>query len=281
MKTTVSLVLADVDGTLVTAQKRLTPRAIAAVRDLREAGISFAITSGRPPRGMAMLVAPLELRTPIAAFNGGVIANPDLSVIESHALDPATAEQALRLILDEGLDAWIYTGEDWLVRDAAAPHVAEETRTVQFTATAVASFTDAHLARAVKIVGVSNDHDLVAACEEKARQALGDRATARRSQPYYLDITDARANKGAVVEAMSRLLRIPAGKIAAIGDMPSDVPMFRGSGFSIAMGNASEEVKARATTVTGGNDADGFAEAMERLVLRRRDRQVVLKRKAR
>jgi len=65
----VSLVLADVDGTLVTSEKVLTTRAVAAVKSLQDAGIAFAITSGRPPRGMAMLIDSLALRTPVAGFN--------------------------------------------------------------------------------------------------------------------------------------------------------------------------------------------------------------------
>ena len=77
----ISLLLADVDGTLVTEDKVLTERARAAVHRLHEAGIRFAITSGRPPRGMAMLIEPLALETPIAAFNGGMFVAPDLSII--------------------------------------------------------------------------------------------------------------------------------------------------------------------------------------------------------
>jgi HAD superfamily hydrolase (TIGR01484 family) len=73
----VRLLLADVDGTLVTQEKILTDRAVAAVMKLKEAGILFAITSGRPPRGMSMLIQPLDLTTPIAAFNGGLFARPD------------------------------------------------------------------------------------------------------------------------------------------------------------------------------------------------------------
>ena len=105
----IRLFLADVDGTLVTKDKVLTEAAKAAVRELDQAGIAFAITSGRPPRGMSMLIEPLALRTAIAGFNGGVLVNPDLSVIESHTLDPAAAKQTLKLILDQGLDAWVYT----------------------------------------------------------------------------------------------------------------------------------------------------------------------------
>src|SRR5690348_6137573 len=82
----VSLLIADVDGTLVTKDKILTERAQRAVRRLHEAGIAFAITSGRPPRGMSMLVAPLELTTPIAAFNGGMFVQPDLAILEQRTL---------------------------------------------------------------------------------------------------------------------------------------------------------------------------------------------------
>ncbi len=131
---TISLVLADVDGTLVTTEKVLTSRAAEAVKDLQAAGIDFAITSGRPPRGMSMLIEPLALQGAKAGFNGGVFVNPDLSVIESHTLDPATAKQTLKLILDQGLDAWVYTEEEWLIRDKEAPHVAREAWTVKFDA---------------------------------------------------------------------------------------------------------------------------------------------------
>jgi Cof subfamily protein (haloacid dehalogenase superfamily) len=263
----IRLLLADVDGTLVTDDKELTEATKAAARELRQAGIRLAITSGRPPRGMSMLIEPLALEGPIAGFNGGVYVNPDLSVIESHTLDPAAAKQALQLILDQGLDAWVYTPEEWLIRNKEAPHVAREAWTVKFDPRVVPSFTDADLAQAVKIVGVSDDRDLVAASEKAVQRALGGKVSAARSQPYYLDVTHPQANKGAVVDALSRLLNIPPDQIAAIGDMPNDVLMFRKSGFSIAMGNASDEVKAQARAVTDSNANDGFAKAVRKYIL--------------
>jgi hypothetical protein len=263
----IRLLLADVDGTLVTHDKVLTDSAKAAVRELRDAGIAFAITSGRPPRGMAMLIAPLALRTPIAGFNGGVFVNPDLSVIESHALDPTTAKQAVALILDQGLDAWVYTKDEWLIRDPDAPHVAREAWTVKFDAKVVTPFTDAHFAHAVKVVGVSNDLDRVAECENVAKRTLGERASAARSQPYYLDVTHPLANKGTVVDTLSKFLNIPPAQIVTIGDMPNDVLMFHKTGVSIAMGNSSDEVKAQASAVTDTNENEGFAKAVQKFVL--------------
>jgi Cof subfamily protein (haloacid dehalogenase superfamily) len=264
----ISLLLADVDGTLVTEDKVLTPRAIASVKALRAAGIAFAITSGRPPRGMAMLVGPLELQTPIAGFNGGIFVKPDMTVVEDHTLDPGAAKRAVEIIGDHGMDVWVYRGSDWFIRDPAAPHVAREQWTVKFPPTVVANF-DEVLDRAVKIVGISDDRDLVIRCERDAQNALGAGASAARSQPYYLDITHPDANKGTVVRMLSKLLSIPTAEIATIGDMPNDVLMFRVGGLSIAMGNAAPDVQAQADDVTDSYNDEGFAKAVERFILAR------------
>lgn len=263
----IRLLLADVDGTLVTPDKILTDATRDAARALRDAGILLAITSGRPPRGMESLIAPLALQTPIAGFNGGVFANPDMSTIESHVLDPRIAEEAVRLLFDKGLDVWIFTEDDWFVRDAAAPHVAREMRTTGISPVVVPAFTDAQLTGAVKIVGVADDAALVVASESKARDQLGDKASASRSQSYFLDITHPLANKGVVATTLSRWLNVPLEQIATIGDMANDVLMFRKSGFSIAMGNAGPDVKAQAKAVTDGNDDEGFAKAIHAFIL--------------
>jgi Cof subfamily protein (haloacid dehalogenase superfamily) len=262
----ISLLLADVDGTLVTRDKILTERARNAVHCLRGAGIRFAITSGRPPKGMAMLIEPLALDTPIAGFNGGLFVHPDLSIIEERVLAPDAARQAVEVILKHDLDVWVYSGNDWLVRDASAPHVDREAWTVKFQPKVIKDFQSA-LQNAVKIVGVSDDLARVERCEADAQAALGNRATAARSQPYYLDVTHPDANKGFVAGYLSRSLGIPEEEIATIGDQPNDVLMFKRSGFSIAMGNASEEVKRQANAVTDSYDDEGFAKAVERFLL--------------
>jgi Cof subfamily protein (haloacid dehalogenase superfamily) len=272
-KRKISLMLADVDGTLVTEQKVLTERAQAAVHALHRAGIRFAITSGRPPRGMAMLLDALALETPIAGFNGGLFVRPDLSILEQKTVEPDIARQALALIREHGLDAWVYSGNDWLITQSGAPHVAREAWTVKFEPTVVADF-DNRLDAVAKIVGVSDDLERVRRCEADAQAAFGHRATANRSQPYYLDVTHKDANKGAVVAYLSAHLAVPAEEIATIGDQPNDVLMFKRSGLSIAMGNASDQVKAQADVTTDSCNDEGFAKAVERFVLPAASRRV-------
>ena len=262
----IRLLLADVDGTLVTKEKHLTERAVAAVGKLRARGIGFAITSGRPPRGMQMLIAPLGIDTPVAGFNGGMWVNPDLSPIEARTLPRAVAEQSIKMLEDAGLDAWVYSGEDWLVHDKEAPHVAREAWTVKFEPTVTKDFGKA-LDSAVKIVGVSDDLEKVEQAEQAVQKALGGTASAARSQPYYLDITHPEANKGFAIGFLAHRLGLHPHEIATIGDQPNDVLMFTKSGLSIAMGNSSDAVKKQATEVTTSSEDEGFANAVERFIL--------------
>jgi Cof subfamily protein (haloacid dehalogenase superfamily) len=262
----IRLLLADVDGTLVTPDKVLTDRAIGAVRRLGNAGILFAITSGRPPRGMSMLIEPLDITTPVAAFNGGLLVNRDMSVIEQRVLPEQIVRPTADLMGSFGLDVWVYRGPDWYVPDPKGSHVARESATVQFEPKVMASL-DGLTTDVAKLVGVSDDLDAVARASSAAHDRFGDHVTAARSQPYYLDVTHPDANKGAVARYLSQQYEIPPEAIATIGDMPNDVLMFAHSGLSIAMGNASPEVQAAARRVTTSNTDEGFANAVERFIL--------------
>ena len=262
----ISLLISDVDGTLVTKQKALTPRTIAAVRMLGEAGIAFTVTSSRPPRGLFHLIEPLNLQLPIGGFNGGGLVRPDLTVAEALMLSPEAAREAVRITLRHGLDPWVYTETEWYVRDLNAPHVQREAFTITFPPNEVTDFGDT-LDHCGKIVAVGDDFAAVLACNAELDVTLSGQASATRSQSYFIDITHPDANKGTMVTTMARLLSIPTSEICTIGDMANDLLMFRKSGLSIAMGNAADDVKAQANFVTDTNENDGFAKAVERYLL--------------
>jgi Cof subfamily protein (haloacid dehalogenase superfamily) len=217
---------------------------------------------------MRMLVHPLEMRGPMAAFNGGIIVQPDMTVVDERTVPADVAPAVIDAIQAHGLYPWIYRGTEWYVTDPGAPHAAREERTVQFQPTVVPSY-DGLLDQVVKIVGVSDDHDAVAQCETAVQQEFGTHTSAARSQPYYLDVTNPTANKGVVVERLSHYYGIPREQIVTLGDALNDVLMFQRSGMSIAMGNASDEVRRQATYVTASNEDEGFAKAVEDFILPR------------
>lgn len=261
-----STVITDVDGTLVNDEKRLTSCAISAVAALRASGIVFSIISSRPPRGLRLLLGPLGITTPVAGFNGGVIAATDFSVITEHLLSPAVARYAVDMLNARRVQVWVFSGRDWLVRDPDGPYVSLEQRTVGFRAKVIKDF-EASLDSAAKVVGVSEDFDFLARCESEMHAALDDNASVARSQPYYLDITHPLANEGAALSEIAKLLALPLAEIAVIGDGGNDVAMFERSGLSLAMSNASPEARRAADVVTGSNREEGFANAVEQFIL--------------
>ena len=263
----IRLLISDIDGTLVTNDKRITDATHAAVRRLREAEIGFTITSSRPHFGMRHLVDELGITLPVGAFNGGVIAGPDLAVLERSFIPEDAARTAVDFLgRQAGVEIWVFTDTDWIVVDQAGSFLPKESRTISMEPVVRTGFDDA-LGRAIKIVGACPDHDVLADCERRLQPLVAGRAEAARSQSYYLDVTPPGVDKGTVLQALSRRLGIPPEEIAAIGDMDNDIAMLKLAGLPIAMGNGSEAAKAAASLVSRSNEAEGFAYAVDHFVL--------------
>src|ERR1700682_4458568 len=184
----ISLVISDVDGTLVATDKVLTEASRAAVARLDAQGSAFSIVSSRPPFGLRMLVEALALRLPMGAYNGGALVAPDLTALERRLLPADVARETIAILRSFGVDIWVFADDRWLASDAKGAYVDREVRTIRVQPTIVERLED-HLGAVAKIVGVSGDFERLTACAPIARRALGERAAIARSQPYYLDIT--------------------------------------------------------------------------------------------
>jgi len=263
--TRIALVVSDVDGTLVTKDKTLTDAAKRAVQRLREAGIGFTITSSRPPVGMRFLVEPLGIALPIGPFNGSSIVDTRLNPIEQHLIPVEAVRKSLDVLKQFGVDVWLFTNEAWIIQHDDGKYVSHEQHTIQHAPVFAQDFAP-YMASACKIVGASADPVLLQRCEVAMQQALGDQALAIRSQTYYLDVTPPGQNKGTFVQAMAKRLGIPTDAVATIGDMQNDLAMFKVSGFSVAMGNATDDVKRLATHVTSSNEEEGFSAAVDMIL---------------
>src|SRR6202521_5594076 len=110
-----SLVITDVDGTLVTQGKVLTARAVAAVQRLHQNGIGFSICSSRPPFGMRMLIEPLRVALPYGGYNGGTILEPDLTIVEQKLIPADAAKEAVGVFREHRIDCWLFVGNEWLI----------------------------------------------------------------------------------------------------------------------------------------------------------------------
>ena len=262
----IRLVVSDVDGTLVRSDKTLSDGVVAAVKRLQETGAPFSLISARPPSGMLWIAERLGLTGQIGAFNGGTILQPDGTVVSTERLASDVATRALALLNDPALIIWVFAEGRWHTSKLDDEHTPRERKSANQEPTLCGDFSGL-LGKVDKIVAVSDNHDKLAVLEGQVAEALGHGATVIRSQLYYLDITAPRANKGDGIAALAKAAGVDLADVVVIGDQRNDMAMFARAGVAIAMEQGPEEVRTAASCVTGSNDEDGVAQAIDRIIL--------------
>ena len=270
-KNNIKLLVSDVDGTLLTPEKVITPETIAAVARLKKAGIRFTLISGRSPDGLPTLISQLGVTELVGAFNGAQLVWPNLSTLEFCTLPATAAEKAIALCREFSIDYWLYGFSRWLVSNPTGPYINHESNTVGRPPDGIWPDTKPGQDGAlppdlIKIVGVSDQPATLAECEAAMQHRLGGELSASRSQAHYLDITRLGADKGHGLRRLATVMGVPLEHVAAIGDGFNDLPMLQAVGLAMAMGNGADALKKMAQHVTAGNADNGFAKAVDWLL---------------
>lgn len=262
----IQLLLSDIDGTLLRPDHSLAAATIDAVHRLREAGVGFTVASSRPPRAMQPVIKALGVNLPTVAFNGGTLIAAGGKVLAAHYIPDSAARTCLEFFARHAVAVWVFADDQWLLLDLTGEYVAHERDTLGYDPVVVEDF-EPWLNRIDKIVASSGDFELLKQLEAQLNPRIEGQALAARSQAYYLDVTALEANKGSALAALAHYLDVPLAHTAAIGDGGNDVAMFRIAGLAIAMGQAEAEVARQADRVTGTNEEDGVAMAIDRFIL--------------
>ena len=268
MSAPIRLLISDIDGTLVRKDKSLPDANVAAARRIEQAGVAMSLISARPMSGMHWIARKLDIDGPIGAFNGGTLFDRNGMTAPPQRIDPTVAARLLATLDAAKIDVWLFADDQWYARNNDNPHVPREILSSGRDAI-LRDDLSALCGHADKIVGVSDDAVLLKATEAEAIGAAKGNATIALSQPYFLDVTALRANKGDGVSAIAAAAGVPLEQVAVIGDMANDLPMFARAGLSIAMGQAPDHVRAAADWITASNEEDGVAQAIDRLIAER------------
>ncbi|WP_419825394.1 Cof-type HAD-IIB family hydrolase [Sphingomonas sp.] len=268
MDTPIRLLVSDIDGTLVRADKSLASATIAAAKRLIAAGGRMTLISARPPSGILPLARELGLTSEVGAFNGGTVVALDGTIRVAHRLDAAISRAAVTKIEQAGTTCWAFADNRWFSSDGTNPHTASERKASMQEPVLGTDFAALH-GRIDKIVAVTDDRAEMKRLTDRLKAALGDGANVSNSQTYYCDVTHPLANKGDGIATLADAIGVPLAETASIGDMPNDLPMLARAALPIAMGQAPDEVKAAAKEVSTSNEEDGVANAIDRFVLPR------------
>ena len=265
----IKLIAIDMDDTLLNGELAISPRCREAITRASEQGITVAMASGRMARSITPYMEALNLNTPLIACNGATVYDkPGGAVIYSR---PVALDLAIKFCAFAESNGWYvqaYVGDEYIF-DCECGY----SELYKSIARVAGRGVGKPLSEA--LCGSAPPHKLLV-IDESARTPgilvtlkshFGGSLELAISKPFYVEVTHPEANKGAALNAVLGHYGIAPGNAMAIGDSLNDVPMFKAAGLSVAMGNASDDVKRAASRVTSTNEDDGVAAAIEAYAL--------------
>lgn len=265
---TARLLALDLDGTLVGADLTISSQVKTALQEAREQNVAACIVTGRLYRATRRFVAELGLTTPVICYQGaGIYDATTGALLRAKPLSNAMTLRVTRAAKDEGMHVQLYAGDDYFVEELNE-YSELYTRLAGVEPVVVASLEESFARRdSLKVVLIAHA-ERAAECLMKARAFCGEQAYVTRSFPEFIEILDPTVNKGEALQFVCSLVGVSLCDVVAIGDSWNDAPLLDAAGFSIAMGSAPLELRARADAVVGDAENDGVAEAIHKYVLR-------------
>jgi Cof subfamily protein (haloacid dehalogenase superfamily) len=267
----IRLLVVDVDGTLVGADRQISPRVRRAVEESRRRGVQIALSTGRPWFGTKQYVDALQLDGFHIFDSGASIVNPHTrEQLFRHGLDRAFSRDILAAVRHAGLHLEVYTSERYYVEEDTE-HTRIHSQVMGSPPVIIPLDKVIEREDVVKM-------ELVALNEpERAQvQALTARfaehidtgsAGAPGTQAEFTNILAKGVNKGEALARLAEHAAIPTAQVMAVGDGMNDEPMVRFAGVGVAMGDGPEDLKRIANWVTATVEQDGLALAIERYIL--------------
>ena len=266
----IKLVAIDLDGTLLSSRKTITPRTHTAIKAAAAAGIKVVLATARPPRSVRTYYEALKLDTPTINYNGALIWDEmRRRAVEHVPLDAAVAKRVIAwgrklypklLVSVEILDKW-YTDHF----DDTPEYMTETGR--HFSPDFIGPL-DAFMRVPITKLMLLGNPAWIAELEIQASRKFGQTVSHTRSDPHMLQLMSPETSKAQALEKIASAFGISSREVMAIGDAPNDVHMLKWAGLAVVPENGWADVKKMAHHVVASNDADGVAEAFMKFVLR-------------
>ncbi len=267
----IRLIALDLDGTLLNAEKTISPRNREALTRAAEAGVTIALASGRMTACIAPTAERLGIDCFIIAYNGGMARGrvADGRPILFH--NPLEARYSDRLIdfcrgkylLNVYFEDKVYAQEAADLREWADLYSRRTGAVFRFVPD-LEPFKGKGTTKAITVSAPEVRNRL----HDEWFPRLGDETTIVKTDPEYLEFMERGTDKGVALEGLCRALGIPVEQAMACGDGDNDAEMLAAAGLGVAMANARAATRAAADEVSPlTNLEDAVADAVERHVL--------------
>lgn len=266
----------DLDGTLLTDRKEITPRTRRVISRAIEEGVVVLVATGRPWMGVPEELREFPgMRYALTSNGARILDVQEGVVLEEHLLPPDSAKKAMQICGKyDTLQEIYFDGQGYAPADKMSkveryhknPNMWEYMRKTRIPVNDISELLERENRGLDKVQALFADmEERKAAWRELEREPDLELVG---SLKYNIEINAAGVNKGTGLVNLGRLLGIKREEIMACGDGDNDTVMLREAGFGVAMGNAEEQVKEAADHITLTNEEEGVAEVIEKFVLR-------------
>ncbi|MGI6713201.1 MAG: Cof-type HAD-IIB family hydrolase [Bacillota bacterium] len=260
------LLAIDLDDTLLDNKCCVSPRTKEAIKKALDKGLYVTLATGRMYRSALPYALELGMDVPLITYQGALVKTSVTKEILYHRPVPLElAKEVIREGEKRGFPSNIYL-DDRLYVDRMTPEAEGYLKLAKVPAKEVGDLSSFLTEEPTKVLLMGEESKLNELWPQMA-QKFGKQLYITKSKPNFLEFTHPDATKGQGLVAVSRFLGVKKEEIMVFGDSYNDLELFKYAGFSVAMGNAREEVKKQADYITQNNDDDGVAEAIEKLVL--------------
>ena len=273
---TIKLICIDMDGTLLSSHHEVSEENKQAIMKAVDKGVHVAITTGRLYRNAKLYAKQIGLNTPIIASNGSYIGGTHGEEIYKNTISRDDLNEFFQLMTKLNL-YWYVSTSDRLI----STHPFPETNVYHALNKTLDKSEQVPLEVAESIDDIFNrygDQILKAVCVESDDLELLAHAKAHmKSSSDDLEIVSSWFNnfevlkqgssKGQAVKALTAYFNLSSEDVMCLGDSENDLSMITYAGLSVAMGNATDQIKQAAHHITTTNDDSGVAKAINQFVL--------------
>ena len=261
----IRLLAIDLDGTLLTGQKKILPEVRSAVREAQAADVLVVLASGRIWPSMARFADQLELSGPSICGNGTDCRLSPESSFYTVPLPSGVLENIVEYADENGLHLNIYTADSlYFLRESAWGDLYRSRAETVIPKTLPSDFSKLECLKALIVdePGRASEHAITV-----LGRMPGIAIRATESEPEYIEFMDVNATKGHALKRLAAELNVDQAEIAAIGDYLNDHEMLEFARLSGAIGNAHPTILAMAKVKVSDNESGGVAEFIRQFVL--------------
>ena len=262
----IKLFVSDIDGTILVSGKKISARNIQAVQKMVAAGITVTIATGRMYSAALPIAKELGVNVPIITYNGALIKSTEGEILHSEYLPKDLIIDIVNFFERQNWYIQSYSNDKlfYAFRNDYS-NLYETTQKVQGKEIGWQGLRE-NTENVCKLLGVNANLAETLERVKLVKTEFGERISVTKSHPQFIEMMMPGVSKAAAVKILAEKLGVEKSEVMAIGDSDNDLQMLQAAGQSIAMGNATENIKSACTFVTGDCADDGFADAVEKFV---------------